>query len=452
MRSRSTRPVRTTFQDRQPRIARSDRRNAKCIPDKDLGAWRGVAHRLPTPPGRARTSRRGWAVQRWMTAALGPVLVALASAVFAFAETDARRRRVDVTAHGDPRAQSSGQRRVRDPQRRSPGVVVGGVRAGHGPARPALGQLQLPGGRALRHRESDAAASPGTYRLSGWIRTEGVGSGTSSGVRLQFDFRPAVHDWKTTDVISGTRDWTLFQLPNLVVTQDATVTIKLENYNNTTGTAWFDDVQLQREQPQAVEAFMLYPNFRGMLFDDQSPTLKFDVTVTPPGGDFGRYRVAGTLRDEATGQVLVSQHYPATANLVAELEGGAMQMGRPYLATFSAHRRRQQRHGLELSGLPGLAGVRGGAAVDEHLVRRQEPGAGAGHAPLRARGLRLRVRLRRRGRILGEPAVVADRRAAAARDEHQLLPELLVRRGARRRDDGAHDQSAEARRHVPADR
>jgi len=175
----------------------------------------------------------------------------------------------------------------------------------------------------------------GIYKLSGWVRTQGVGSGTTNGVRLQFDFRPGSNDWKTTDVISGTRDWTLFELPNLVVTQDATVTIKLENYNNTAGTAWFDDLQLQEQQAQAVDVFMLYPNFRGMLFDDQPQTMKFDVSVTPPGGDFGRYRVTGTLKDEATGQVVVTQNYAASAHLVAEMPGGQMQAGRPYLATFA---------------------------------------------------------------------------------------------------------------------
>jgi Big-like domain-containing protein len=175
----------------------------------------------------------------------------------------------------------------------------------------------------------------GIYKLSGYVRTQGVGSGTTNGVRLQFDFRPFTNDWKTTDVISGTRDWTLFELPNLVVTQDATVTIKLENYNNSAGTAWFDDLQLQEQQAKAVDVFMLYPNFRGMLFDDQPQTMKFDVAVTPPGGDFGRYRVTGTLKDEASGQVLATRNFPASANLVAELEGGQMQTGRPYLATFS---------------------------------------------------------------------------------------------------------------------
>jgi hypothetical protein len=175
----------------------------------------------------------------------------------------------------------------------------------------------------------------GIYKLSGYVRTQGVGSGTTNGVRLQFDFRPFTSSWKTTDVISGTRDWTLFELPNLVVPQDATVTIKLENFNNSTGTAWFDDVRLQEQTAEPVEVFMLYPNFRGMLFDDQPQTMKFDVTVTPPGGDFARYRVTGTLRDEASGQVLLTRNFAASATLVAELEGGQMQAGRPYLATFS---------------------------------------------------------------------------------------------------------------------
>ena len=77
----------------------------------------------------------------------------------------------------------------------------------------------------------------GTYRLSGWVRTQGVGSGTTNGVRLQFDFRPA-HQLlvRPRRSIAGTRDWTRFELTNIVVTQPATVTIKLENFNSSGGT------------------------------------------------------------------------------------------------------------------------------------------------------------------------------------------------------------------------
>ena len=175
----------------------------------------------------------------------------------------------------------------------------------------------------------------GMYRLSGWVRTSGVGSGVGHGVRLQFDQRPAAAEWKNTDTIFGTRDWTRFELANLVVTQDSTVTVRLENFNSTTGTVWFDDIRLEEQRGPAVDVFLLHPNFRGMLFDDQPQTMRFDVSVNPPSGDPSDYRVSATLKDEATGGVVATETYPGAANFVAELDGGGMAMGRPYLATFS---------------------------------------------------------------------------------------------------------------------
>jgi hypothetical protein len=119
------------------------------------------------------------------------------------------------------------------------------------------------------------ALKPGIYKLSGWIRTQGISTGTTRGVRLQFDRRPAVSDWKQTDLIGGTQDWTLFEVPDIVVSTDAIVTIRLENFNNIAGTVWFDDLKLEEQKSPDVQVFMLYPNFRGMLFDDQSQTMKF---------------------------------------------------------------------------------------------------------------------------------------------------------------------------------
>ncbi|HXH84218.1 MAG TPA: Ig-like domain-containing protein [Candidatus Tectomicrobia bacterium] len=175
----------------------------------------------------------------------------------------------------------------------------------------------------------------GTYRLTGWVRTENLGGGTTSGVRLQWDLRPTQNSWTNTQVISGTRDWTRFELPNLVLTRDSTVTVKLENYGNPSGTAWFDDIRVEEQLPQAVDAFLLYPNFRGMLFDDGPSALKFAVDVTPPGGDMARHEVRLTLRDESTGQVLGTRTFPAASSLTAEIDGGGMQHGRRYLATVS---------------------------------------------------------------------------------------------------------------------
>ena len=156
-----------------------------------------------------------------------------------------------------------------------------------------------------------------------------------AGVRLQLDLRPGVNFWYHTAVINGTRDWTLHELKNIVITEDREVVVKLENFGNPSGTAWFDDVRLEEQEPEPVNAFLLYPNFRGMLFDDRPQTMRIDVTVTPPGDDFAKYSVRATLADESSGAVVRSQTYEAQGQFVAELDGSVMQPGKGYLLRVS---------------------------------------------------------------------------------------------------------------------
>ena len=124
-----------------------------------------------------------------------------------------------------------------------------------------------------------------TIRFSAWIKTDGLGSGATSGARLTLDFRPGgINAWRPSDVISGTSDWQLYQVGPIVVETDRTAAVWLENYGGASGTAWFDDVSLVQILPPPVDVFLLYPNYRGLLFDDQPQTIRLDVTVTPPGG------------------------------------------------------------------------------------------------------------------------------------------------------------------------
>jgi|GEM_PF-1050969 len=175
----------------------------------------------------------------------------------------------------------------------------------------------------------------GVYNFSAWVRTQ---LGASGGLRLQLDLRPAIGSWWTTDPINGTRDWTLYQLKNLVVPQDTTVTLKLENYSGPSGTAWFDDVKLEQVLPEPVNVYMLYPNFRGMLFDDQSQTMKFDVTVThPSGGDPALLMVTARVKEEATGRVVSTRTFPGAAHFVATLDGFGLTPGVAYLVEFSVN-------------------------------------------------------------------------------------------------------------------
>jgi Bacterial Ig domain len=203
-------------------------------------------------------------------------------------------------------------------------------------------QLTKHSGTFSYRRDTGASSSSqtvqlkaGTYTVSGWVKTQSLGS-SNVGVRLTLDQRPGgVNAWTPSDIITGTNDWMQITLGPIVIAADQPVAILLENYNNPSGTAWFDDIVIQQIQPSPVDVFMLYPNFRGMLFDDQPQTVQFDVNVTPPGGDFGRYSVKAWIKDEASGQVIAQQSTPAAAHVVATVDGTTMQAGRSYLATVS---------------------------------------------------------------------------------------------------------------------
>jgi hypothetical protein len=203
----------------------------------------------------------------------------------------------------------------------------------------------------------------GVYTLSAWIKTEGLGAG--SGVRLQLDSRAGgINEWAPSGVISGTTDWTLYQVGPIVVATDRLAAVSLESYNDPPGTVWFDDVRLQQQQ-QPVDVFMLYPNYRGMLFDDQSQTMRFDVGVTPPAGDPAKYTIEATLAEESSATVIASQTYAGARHFVAELPGGAMHIGHAYLVTFA------------------LVDTTTGAAVYSHPAYRVSRVPGARRAAMR---------------------------------------------------------------------
>ena len=192
-------------------------------------------------------------------------------------------------------------------------------------------------GRGSYRRDASGASATttlalpaGSYRFSAWVKTENL----AGGARLRFDVRPQTPRWFTTEIAPGTADWRHYELSDLVLTEPATVTLVLETDGGTGGTAWFDDLRLEEQLPSLVDAFLLYPNFRGTLFDDGPSTLTFDLRVAPPARDFARHTVRGVLREEATGRVVGTASYPARAEFVAELDGGGMRPGTPYLATF----------------------------------------------------------------------------------------------------------------------
>jgi len=187
---------------------------------------------------------------------------------------------------------------------------------------------------ADRHREIVASAEqavtlePGLYTIEGWVKAAGLGAGDErSGVRICLDGRPRLNWWKCTDVVRGTNGWTAIRQAQIAVTDRGAYRLTVGAYGVPTGRAWFDDVSLSRIEGPPLDVYLLYPNFRGMLFDDRSQTVRVGVTLRQPDGERRAATVRLALLDEAGGTVRVQRQYAATASFTGELDAAALASG-----------------------------------------------------------------------------------------------------------------------------
>ncbi|RPJ73625.1 MAG: hypothetical protein EHM24_07590, partial [Acidobacteria bacterium] len=109
------------------------------------------------------------------------------------------------------------------------------------------------GSRSVRITSADGADAAWTtvavvrpyakYRLTGWIRTEGVEQvGSAKGALLNIHGMQPLQ----TPAIAGTRDWTRVELTFDTEGNDALqINCLLGGWGKVTGTAWYDDIALE---------------------------------------------------------------------------------------------------------------------------------------------------------------------------------------------------------------
>lgn len=211
---------------------------------------------------------------------------------------------------------------------------------GGGPGVWALDQAAHDGTAALRlsgivpgqptpSAEQTVTLAPGFYTLEGWVRTQGLGAGRErSGVRLCLDGRPRLPWWKCADLVRGTSGWRRHRLPLIPVNRPGAYRVSLQAYGRPDGAAWFDDVALLPVGRPPLDSFLLYPNFRGMLFDDRAQVVRLAITVDErarAGARHARLRVR--LLDQ-NGSSRASQEHPgATGRRVAEVDAASLAHG-----------------------------------------------------------------------------------------------------------------------------
>lgn len=129
---------------------------------------------------------------------------------------------------------------------------------------------------------------PGIYALRFWVKTHALG-GTSKadGARVSIEYllQDGQRAWPATSVFRGTGDWRQEELRVLIPPElrPGTAAISIHRYGGASGgEALFDDFSLERVRSAPVEAFLLYPNYRGYLPDDGPPNVTLWVRANGP--------------------------------------------------------------------------------------------------------------------------------------------------------------------------
>ena len=194
------------------------------------------------------------------------------------------------------------------------------ARSGRGSVRMTNAARQ----KMIATTEQTVTLEPGLYTIAWWVKTDKLGENAAgSGARMCLDARPRRNWWQCTEVARGTMDWTLFRQPAIPVSDAGTYRVTIGAYARPEGAAWFDDISLTAVGRPPVEAFLLYPNFRGLLFDDRPQTIRVALAVArPAAGDTIRL----SLIDETRGTVVQAREYPASATR-GELDASGLAAG-----------------------------------------------------------------------------------------------------------------------------
>jgi O-antigen ligase len=189
--------------------------------------------------------------------------------------------------------------------------------------------------RSIPAADQTVTLDAGYYTLEGWVKSEGLGGASDrTGVRLCLDGRPRINWWHCTPIARGTSGWTRLARVAIPVEDAGTYRVTVGAYGRPDGTAWFDDVVLAPMSRPPVESFLLYPNYRGMLFDDRPQIVRVAVAVPsgaaahpsgaaahPSADGLGGARIRVSLVDERGGTVRARREHPAGAAVSAK-DGG----------------------------------------------------------------------------------------------------------------------------------
>jgi hypothetical protein len=123
------------------------------------------------------------------------------------------------------------------------------------------------------------------YNIGAWIKTENV-TGPGAQVFIEWNYPDGKPYWGeySSQLVTGSHDWQFTGVEGIRIPEDAatSATLYLVMREGSTGTAWFDDVIVEKCVKPLMRTFILSPNYRGKILPGApSPEIKVEVTLNP---------------------------------------------------------------------------------------------------------------------------------------------------------------------------
>jgi hypothetical protein len=162
------------------------------------------------------------------------------------------------------------------------------------------------------------------YTLSGQMKTESFGGSNPYAGAIVM-----LYDFARSPIFKGTFDWTDFSVQHVTIPGGKIPSVRLQTYDPVqSGSAWFANLSLQQEIPPGLQMFLLYPNYRGLMFSDQSEVASLDLIVLPPAGTALTSLQVEIDALDAGGSTVASQTLaPTTAEFTGTLDMSALPSG-----------------------------------------------------------------------------------------------------------------------------
>jgi hypothetical protein len=198
-------------------------------------------------------------------------------------------------------------------------------------------KLQEPCAEAYPAARNDLKFPPGLYTISAEIKTQTniTVPKRLGGSQIKLLAIPA-KKWAMTKVLVGTNDWSPVMKAHAEVADGSVGVFSANTAGPVAGTSWFRKFFVGREISPPLETYLIYPNYRGLMFSDQSQVARVAVDVKPSADmTIAQLRVVLEVSDPA-GKVLSTSRVspPANGSTVANVDMGHLPSGEYRLQAY----------------------------------------------------------------------------------------------------------------------